>query len=107
AENYDPAGAEPCRPGYVWREARPSDHVCVPVARRTAVARENRIESQSGGGVPPPAPPPAPPAQATAACVQVTVWRAASRGDFVCVPPASRSLAARENADPAAADPCR
>ena len=40
-------------------------------------------------------------------CAQGFVWREAFRGDYVCVPPASRSQAARENSDPASAEPCR
>ena len=40
-------------------------------------------------------------------CVVGTVWREAFRGDYVCVPPESRSVATRENADPASAEPCQ
>ena len=34
-----PGGA--CRPGFVWREAAPADHVCVPPATRALVRAEN------------------------------------------------------------------
>src|SRR5689334_15720680 len=40
-------------------------------------------------------------------CAEGFVWREAFRGDYVCVSPESRSQAARENSDPAGAEPCR
>jgi hypothetical protein len=35
-----------CKVPYVWREARPSDHVCVAVKERTQVAAENALANQ-------------------------------------------------------------
>jgi hypothetical protein len=35
-----------CKVPYVWREARPSDHVCVEVKERTQVAAENKLANQ-------------------------------------------------------------
>lgn len=35
-----------CKVPFVWREARPSDHVCVEVKERTQVAAENRLANQ-------------------------------------------------------------
>jgi hypothetical protein len=35
-----------CKVPFVWREARPSDHVCVPVPERTQVAAENALANQ-------------------------------------------------------------
>jgi hypothetical protein len=35
-------GPDTCRQGYVWREARPSDHVCVLPEKRRRVQRENQ-----------------------------------------------------------------
>ena len=34
-------GADTCLNGYVWREAVPSDHVCVTTMVRTQTAQEN------------------------------------------------------------------
>jgi hypothetical protein len=42
-----------------------------------------------------------------AVCKQGFVWREAFPGDFACVTPESRNQAARDNADPARAEPCR
>lgn len=36
-------GPDTCKVPYVWREARPSDHVCVPVRERSQVASENGL----------------------------------------------------------------
>jgi hypothetical protein len=78
-----------CLLGYVWREARPSDHVCVSGARRSATAQENNLaasrRSPTGGPFGPDT------------CLQGFVWREAFAGDHVCVPPATRSLVANEN----------
>jgi len=41
------------------------------------------------------------------ACKQGFVWREAFPRDLACVTPASRNQAARDNADPAAAEPCQ
>jgi hypothetical protein len=38
--NHD-YGPDTCIYGYVWREARPSDHVCVIPGTRTQAARDN------------------------------------------------------------------
>ena len=35
-----------CKVPYVWREARPSDHVCVAVKERSQVAAENSLANQ-------------------------------------------------------------
>jgi hypothetical protein len=35
-----------CKVPYVWREARPSDHVCVEVKERSQVAAENALANQ-------------------------------------------------------------
>jgi hypothetical protein len=40
-----------CASGYVWREARPTDHVCVTPASRDLVARENRAARQRWTGL--------------------------------------------------------
>ncbi len=45
--------------------------------------------------------------QLPALCAQGFVWREAFAGDYVCVTPESRSVVARENTDPASAEPCQ
>lgn len=37
-----PFGPDTCKEGYVWREARPGDHVCVTGATRTRTTEENQ-----------------------------------------------------------------
>lgn len=77
-----------CAAGFVWREARATDYVCVTPDARARVARENSLHSQR---VAPTF------AAGSAPCLSGFVWREAFVGDRVCVQPASRTLAAREN----------
>ncbi len=86
--------ADRCIQGFVWREARPSDHVCVPGAARTEAAQENgqaaARRNPAGGPFGPDT------------CLQGYVWREAFGGDHVCVPGTARTRAAQENAAAAA-----
>ena len=89
-----------CLMGYVWREARPADRVCVTPARRTETAMENALaasrRSPTGGPFGPDT------------CKAGFVWREAFRRDHVCVPPATRALVRSENlAAPARRNPAR
>jgi hypothetical protein len=82
--------ADRCLQGFVWREAGPSDHVCVPPAERAETRAENAqadARRQPGGGPFGPD-----------TCRQGFVWREAFAGDHVCVPPASRTRARASNA---------
>ncbi len=38
-----PHGPDTCKNGFVWREARPADHVCVTPATRQTTSDENRL----------------------------------------------------------------
>jgi hypothetical protein len=78
-----------CLQGFVWREASPSDHVCVTPAVRSETRDENTLAAsrRAGGG-----------AFGPDTCRQGFVWREAFSNDHVCVPPASRSRAAADNA---------
>lgn len=81
------AGA--CISGYVWREAKPNDRVCVTPASRTQAAADNHMapaRRQPGGG-----------AYGPATCKQGYVWREAFAGDTVCVTPEARTRTAEEN----------
>jgi hypothetical protein len=88
-----PSGTPPqtdiCRQGYVWREASPADHVCVPPETRTGTAEENQLadtrRSPTGGPYGPDT------------CVQGYVWRDAFAGDHVCVGVESRDRASTDN----------
>ncbi|MGV0652986.1 hypothetical protein ABQE48_03780 [Mycolicibacterium thermoresistibile] len=85
-----PYGPDTCIQGFVWREARPGDTVCVTPAVRTRTAQENANAAQNrepGGG-----------AYGPDTCKQGFVWREAFPGDTVCVTPAVRSEAAADNA---------
>ncbi|MEV1203297.1 hypothetical protein [Microbispora rosea] len=82
------AGPDTCVQGYVWREARPSDHVCVTPAVRTLTAQDNRIRASrwTNGEYGP------------HTCVNGYVWREAFTGDDVCVLPSVRAQARADNA---------
>jgi len=84
-----PYGPDTCKQGFVWREARPGDHVCVTPATRSQTAEDNRLaasrRSPNGGPYGPDT------------CKQGYVWREAFPGDRVCVPPQTRAQAAEDN----------
>lgn len=82
--------AATCATGYVWRETRPIDQVCVTPESRTRVGLENRTQRarrQPGGG-----------AYGPSTCRPGFVWREAYAGDTVCVAPEVRTLVREENA---------
>jgi len=82
-----PRPADSCRQGYVWREARPGDHVCVTPQTRTAVARQNREAPRLWVNG----------AYGKHTCVQGYVWREAFQGDDMCVEPRVRDDTRRDN----------
>src|SRR5262249_2014866 len=71
-------GPDTCKNGFVWREARPGDNVCVTPQTRSQTAADNRMaafrRSPNGGPYGP------------STCKQGYVWREAFPGDLVCVP---------------------
>lgn len=73
-----------CKPGFVWREARPSDLVCVTPESRDRVAEENRTAFDRGD-------------PRRNYCVPGFVWREAFDGDVVCVYPEIRAMVREEN----------
>lgn len=86
-----PTTGAACKSGYVWREARPADFVCVTPQSRTRVAEENRtaatrVIDRERGGV-----------RGKNICKPGFVWREAFDGDVVCVTPAIRALVGEEN----------
>ncbi|OBH00087.1 hypothetical protein [Mycobacterium sp. E3247] len=85
AATADPP-APACKPGFVWRAARPGDAVCVTPEVRDKTAQQNAVAAQNvqpGGGN---------------ACKPGFVWRNAYSGDAVCVTPDVRDEAAADNA---------
>jgi CubicO group peptidase (beta-lactamase class C family) len=85
-----PYGPDTCKVPFVWREARPDDHVCVSVDTRTQTQQENaaapsRVEPGKNGFGP-------------NACRAPFVWREAFDGDAVCVPVERRTQAKDDNA---------
>ncbi len=83
------AAADPpapaCKPGFVWRAARPGDAVCVTPETRDKTAQQNAAAAQNvqpGGGN---------------TCKSGFVWRNAYPGDAVCVTPDVRDQAAADN----------
>jgi hypothetical protein len=85
------AGSAPrsCKSGFVWREARAEDVVCVPPESRARVAKENRTAAsqvEPGGGP-----------YGPDTCRSGLVWREAFPGDRVCVPPHVRDVVREEN----------
>ncbi|CAN5861927.1 hypothetical protein BH10ACT9_BH10ACT9_08390 [soil metagenome] len=84
-----PFGPDTCVQGFVWREARPGDTVCVTPAVRDAVAFQNanpgsNRDPNAGSG--------------PLSCSQGYVWREAFDGDTICVTPANRSATLADNA---------
>lgn len=77
-----------CMNGFVWREARESDHVCVTPQSRRRAALENRLAPNriNPDG-----------AYGPETCISGFVWREAFEGDTVCVTPSVRSLVKEEN----------
>jgi len=77
-----------CKDGYVQRQIKSSDKVCVPPASKTqadadnAAADSRKLVTLYG----------------PAACLEGYVWREAYSGDKVCVTPSTRSQAASDNA---------
>ena len=78
-----------CLQGWVWREARSSDHVCVTGATRSQVAADNAVKASRWVNG----------AYGPHTCVQGYVWREAWVGDDVCVTGAQRTQARVDNAD--------
>jgi hypothetical protein len=81
-------GGDRCRTGFVWRETRPSDHVCVPPAARDRTQAENaqapfRVDPNGSWG--------------PTSCIAGFVWREAFDGDHVCVTPNIRDVVRDEN----------
>ena len=85
-----PYGPDTCIQGFVWREARSGDTVCVTPDVRSQTAAQNGAAAQNkepnGGPYGP------------NTCKQGFVWREAFGGDVVCVTPAVRQQAANDNA---------
>jgi hypothetical protein len=96
-------GRETCKPDYVWREAFPGDHVCVPRASHDRAREDNALavsrRTPDGGPYGPDT------------CKPGYVWREASPADHVCVPGDTRDQTWKENAlandrrDPSCAAP--
>lgn len=78
-----------CKPGFVWREARADDLICVPPDSRAQIASENaaaasRTDPNGAWG--------------PATCLPGYVWREAFEGDVTCVTPDRRAAVKAENA---------
>ncbi|HEX4815227.1 MAG TPA: hypothetical protein VFV66_20990 [Nonomuraea sp.] len=83
------AGApDTCVSGFVWREARPSDHVCVTPQVREQVRRDNQVRLSRWVSGP----------YGPHTCISGYVWREAFPGDDVCVTPAVHRQALADNA---------
>ncbi|HEX2592635.1 MAG TPA: hypothetical protein VHL34_14125 [Rhizomicrobium sp.] len=77
-----------CTSGYVWREARPSDFVCVTPEARSLAANENSAADSrrdTNGAYGP------------NTCITGFVWREAFAGDVVCTTPERRTAVQSEN----------
>jgi hypothetical protein len=84
AANAQDYGPNTCRQGYVWREARAGDVVCVTPQTRTATANDNALAP--GRTLP------------NGYCRQGYVWREAwGSGDHTCVTPQTRTQARYDN----------
>jgi hypothetical protein len=74
--------------GYVWRDASPTDHVCVTGATRAQVLADNAVKASRWVNG----------AYGPHTCVNGYVWREAFGGDDVCVSGTQRSQARADNA---------
>jgi len=91
-------GPDTCKAPYVWRDARPNDHVCVLSDIRQQTANENALADQRRsptGGI-----------YGPNTCNAPYVWREAFPGDVVCVPVTSRTQAAEDNLAAASRKSC-
>jgi hypothetical protein len=82
-------GPDTCKQGFVWREAVPSDHVCVTPDQRDQAKRDNAEATnrrQQGGG-----------SSGPDTCRVGFVWREAFANDHVCVTPQTRARVAEDN----------
>ncbi len=84
-----PYGPDTCIQGYVWREARPGDTVCVLPAVRDRTATENAHPASNRDPLAGSGP---------ESCSQGYVWREAFDGDTICVTPAERADTLADNA---------
>ena len=78
-----------CLVGFVWRQAIPADHVCVPPDHRNLAARQNTDAASHrlpNGG-----------ASGPDTCRPGFVWRDAFVNDHVCVTPAEHTQSAEDN----------
>jgi hypothetical protein len=87
APSSKPQPRDACKQGYVWREARQGDHVCVHPRTRDEVAQQNRQAPKLwvNGDYGP------------RTCRQGYVWREAYNGDQVCVRPEVRERTREDN----------
>jgi hypothetical protein len=81
-------GRDRCQPGYVWRLAVPSDHVCVTVEVQNRVAVDNQLAPSRIRNSGP---------YGADTCLDGFVWRDAVPGDHICVTAETRSRAANDN----------
>ncbi|GIH68335.1 hypothetical protein [Sphaerimonospora thailandensis] len=80
-------GPDTCLQGYVWREARVGDVVCVTPATRAQTKADNSVAAARWtDGV-----------YGPHTCVTGYVWREAYNGDDVCVTPQTRTQAKADN----------
>jgi|RhiMethySRZTD1v2_1073278.scaffolds.fasta_scaffold386877_2 hypothetical protein len=79
-----------CKSGFVWRDAKDGDGVCVTPAERTEAKQQNANASNNrrpGGGQ-----------YGPNTCRDGYVWREAFANDVVCVTPTERQKAQQQNA---------
>ncbi|ORA39971.1 hypothetical protein [Mycobacterium aquaticum] len=84
-----PYGPDTCIQGYVWREARTGDTVCVTPDERSTVLQQN---ANPGAHKDPNG------AYGPQSCAQGYVWREAFDGDTICVTPDFRQQMLNDNA---------
>ncbi|WP_157744918.1 RICIN domain-containing protein [Micromonospora coxensis] len=89
AAAFGPFGPSTCAQGFVWREARPDDHVCVDPKMRQFVRLDNRNPNQFRN--------PADQTFGPDTCQQGFVWREATPEDHLCVAPQVRETHKRLN----------
>lgn len=76
--------SDSCKQGFVWREAVPSDHVCITPQMRNQVRADNASAAARR-------------LAGADSCQQGFVWREAVPTDHVCVTPQTRAAVADDN----------
>jgi hypothetical protein len=84
------AAPDACKPGFVWRDAYPGDHVCVDPVVHSRTQGQNKLAASKRS--------PTDRTSGPDTCLPGYVWRLTRPEDHTCVTPDQRAQAAADNA---------